>query len=187
MNQTLVLLACLLAGAAQAEEFKFDAAEFEKKPFEFGGYLELKTDRSWLNRDGSFYTLNGLARDTLQRNTATLKLNAKYTQGIATFNLRANADARRDELNSEDTMRFDEAYASFKPDPGFTLDIGKIAAKWGKGYAWNPVGFIERMKDPNDVELAREGYTMLAADFIRNFDGDLKTVAFTPEIGRAHV
>ncbi|MCX7169057.1 MAG: hypothetical protein NTY41_01890 [Proteobacteria bacterium] len=51
---------------------------------------------------------------------------------------------------------------------------------WGKGYAWSPVGFVERPKDPNDVELAREGYTMIAADFIRNFAGDLKTVAFTP-------
>ena len=183
MKNSLAALACLLAATAWAEEFKFDAAEFEKKPFEFGGYLELKPDRSWLNRDGTFYKLNSLTRDTLDRNTATLKLNAKYTQGIATFRLRASADARRDELSSESSARFDEAYASFKPDPGFTLDVGKIAAKWGKGYAWNPVGFIERIKDPNDVELAREGYTMVAADFIRNFaddGGGLKTIAFTP-------
>ncbi|MDP2823181.1 MAG: hypothetical protein Q8O52_10985 [Sulfuritalea sp.] len=183
MKRSFAALACLLAATAWAEEFKFDAAEFDKKPFEFGGYVELKTDRSWLKRDGSFYTLNGLARDTLDRNTATLKLNAKYTQGIATFKLSASADMRRDNLTSEGSERFDEAYASFKPDPGFTLDVGKIAMKWGKGYAWNPVGFVERMKDPNDVELAREGYTMVAADFIRNFaddGGDLKTVAFTP-------
>ena len=183
MKRALAAFACLLAATAWAEDFKFDAAEFDKQPFEFGGYLELKADRSWLKRDGSFYKLNGLARDTLDRNTATLKLNAKYTQGIATFNLRANADARRDELAGEGSARFDEAYVSFKPDPGFTLDIGKQALKWGKGYAWNPVGFVERMKDPNDVELAREGYTMLAADFIRNFaddGGELKTVAFTP-------
>lgn len=183
MKRALAALVCLLAATAWAEDFKFDAAEFDRQPFEFGGYVELKTDRSWLRRDGSFYTLNGLARDTMERNSATLKLNAKYTQGIASFNLRANAEARRDQLGSEDTLRFDEAYVSFKPNPGFTLDAGKIAAKWGKGYAWNPVGFIERMKDPNDVELAREGYTMIAADFIRNFaddGGDLKTVAFTP-------
>ena len=180
MKHALALLACLLAATAWAEEFKFDAAEFDKKPFEFGGYLEFKTDRSALNRDGSFYTLNGVTRGTLERNTATLKLDAKYTLGIATYKLRADAEVRRDQLVSERINRFDEAYASFKPDPGFTLDVGKIATKWGKGYAWNPVGFIERMKDPNDVELAREGYTMVAADFIHNFDGDLKTVAFTP-------
>ena len=52
-----------------------------------------------------------------------------------------------------------------------------MALKWGKGYAWNPVGFVERANGPNDVELAHEGYTMVAADFIRNFSddgGDLK-------------
>ena len=184
MKRALMLLACLLATAgAWAEEFSFDATEFEKKPFEFGGYIEFKPDRSWLNRDGAFYKLNyynRAAADTLDRNSGTLKLNGKYTQGIATVNLRADAEIRRDALTSDRINRFDEAYVSFKPDPGFTLDIGKQALKWGKGYAWSPVGFVERPKDANDVELAREGYTMLAADFIRNFDGDLKTVAFTP-------
>lgn len=165
------------------EEFTFNDSEFEKRPFEFGGYLEFKPDRSWLNRDGAFYKLNFYNRtmpDTLDRNTGTLKLNGKYTQGIASINLRADAEVRRDNLSSDRIKRFDEAYVSLKPDPGFTLDAGKQALKWGKGYAWSPVGFVERPKDPNDVELAREGYTMLAADFIRNFDGDLKTVAFTP-------
>lgn len=184
-----LFLACLLATSAQAEEFSFDASAFEKKPFEFGGYLELKTDRAWLNPAGSFYKLNELDRGTLDRNTATLKLNAKFTQGIASLNLRGAAEARRDDLARERNERFDEAYVSLKPDPSFTLDIGKIALKWGKGYAWNPVGFVERPKDPNDVELAREGFTMVTADFIRNFDGDLKTVAFTPvliPVGSGH-
>lgn len=189
MKVVATVFACLLATVAQAEEFKFDASEFEKKPFEFGGYLELKPERAWTNRDGSFYKLNGLDGGTFDRNTATLKLNAKYTQGITTFNLRASAEVRRDDLTNERNERFDEAYVSFKPEPGFTLDVGKIAMKWGKGYAWNPVGFVERPKDPNDVELAREGFTMVAADFIRNFDGDLKTVAFTPvllPVGNGH-
>lgn len=175
-----LLLAAALSLGAHAEEFSFDAGEFAKKPFEFGGYLEFKSERAWLNGDGSLYRLNGLNRDTLDRNTATLKLNAKVTRGIASLNLRSSAEVRRDDLTGERINRFDEAYVSFKPDPGFTLDIGKVSLKWGKGYAWNPVGFVERVKDPNDVELAREGYTMVAADFIRNFDGDLKTIAFTP-------
>lgn len=180
MRRGLVLLACSLAVAARAEEFTFDAAEFSKKPFEFGGYLEFKPERSWLNRDGSFYKLNGLDQGTLDRTTTTLKLDGKYTQSIASLKLRADLEVRDDNLASERINRFDEAYASFKPDPGFTLDLGKIALKWGKGYAWNPVGFVERPKDPNDVELAREGYSMVTADYIRNFEGDLKTVAFTP-------
>lgn len=183
MKHALVLLVALLAIAARAEEFSFDAAEFEKKPFEFGGYFELKPERAWLNRDGAFYGLNFFdrtPRDTLDRNSTTLKLNAKYTRDIVSLNLRADAEIRRDALTVDRISRFDEAYLSFKPDPGMTIDVGKQALKWGKGYAWNPVGFVERPKDANDVELAREGYTMLSADFIRNGGGDLKTVAFTP-------
>jgi len=175
-----LLTACLQTSAVQAEEFSFDASEFEKKPFEFGGYVEFKAERARLNRDSSFYQLNSLNGDTLDRTAATLKLNAKYTQGIASLNLKGSAEVRRDDLSSERIERFDEAYVSFQPDPGFTLDVGKRALKWGKGYAWNPVGFVERAKDPNDPELAREGFTMVTADVIRNFDGDLKTVAFTP-------
>ncbi|MDP2171731.1 MAG: porin [Rhodocyclaceae bacterium] len=177
------LSACLLAGIAQAEEFSFDTAEFDKKPFEFGGYLELKQERAWLNSDGALYKLNfhnRAPRDTLDRTAATLKLDGKFTRDDFIFRFRADAEVRRDALTEERINRFDEAYLSWKPDPGFTLDVGKQALKWGKGYAWNPVGFVERPKDANDVELAREGFTMVSADLIRNFDGDLKTIAFTP-------
>jgi hypothetical protein len=38
------------------------------------------------------------------------------------------------------------------------------------------------VKDPNDPELAREGFGMALADVIRNFDGPLRTVAFTPVV-----
>jgi hypothetical protein len=177
------LLACLLAGVAQAEEFSFDAAAFDKQPFEFGGYFELKQERAWLNPAGALYQLNfydKTARETLDRPAATLKLDGKFTRDKLIFRFRADAEVRRDALAQDRINRFDEAYLSWKPDPGFTLDVGKQALKWGKGYAWNPVGFVERPKDANDVELAREGYTLVAADFIRNFAGDLQTLAFTP-------
>ncbi|MGF1548208.1 MAG: hypothetical protein ACFCUG_12865 [Thiotrichales bacterium] len=180
----IVWLVLSIGVTVRADEvFSFDPTEFEKKPFEFGGYLELKPERLWLNQDGAFYTLNFFDRRdrvTLDRGTGTLKLDGKYTRGITSFNLRANLDRREDALNRTQSVRFDAAYGSLKPAPRLTVDAGKIALKWGKGYAWNPVGFVERPKDPNDVELAREGFTLLTADLIRHFDGELKTVAFTP-------
>ena len=178
------LLALAAAGARGAGEFTFDAAEFRKNPVEFGGYVELRYDHFQLNQDGAFYKLNyfNQPRSTLDRNTAILKPSGKFTAGISTFNFRAHVESQDDNTGSDHTNRFDEFNLSLKPNAGFTLDAGKIAMKWGKGYAWNPVGFIERPKDPNDPELAREGFTMLAADFIRNFDGPLQTVAFTPVV-----
>ncbi len=180
----LLCALAMAAAAGHAEEFKFDAAAFERKAFEFTGYAELKSERLPLNQDGAFYKLNfynKTQRDTIDRSVVTLKPSGKLRLGESTtMNFRAHLDAQHDSLSDARTNRFDEAYLSYKPAPGFTLDAGKSATKWGKGYAWNPVAIVERPKDPNDPELAREGFTALSADFIRNFDGPLQTVAFTP-------
>jgi hypothetical protein len=63
-----------------------------------------------------------------------------------------------------------------------TIDAGKKALKWGKGYAWNPVGFVERAKDPSDPDLGREGYKLVTADYIRSYLGELRTLAITPVV-----
>jgi hypothetical protein len=184
----LVILAAYLitaTGVRADDEFSFESSEFEKKPFQLDGYLEIQPGRAWLNQDGSFYKLNYYnreQRDTLDWNTTVLRINGQYSLGVTSVNLRGYLAATQDSLGSSNTQRFDEAYISFKPDPGFTLDIGKVALQWGKGYAWNPVGFVQRPKDPNDVELARQGYSMAVADIIHNMEGDLKTIAFTPVI-----
>jgi len=49
-----------------------------------------------------------------------------------------------------------------------------------QGYAWNPTAFIERRKNPNEPDLAREGYWMITADYTKSFQGALKTFSFTP-------
>ena len=41
------------------------------------------------------------------------------------------------------------------------LSAGKILARWGKGYAFSPVNFIGRDKNPSDPDLALEGYWKL--------------------------
>lgn len=175
----------LAAAAAQgAEEFSFDATEFQRKPFEFSGYVEFKQQHFKLNQDGALYLLNFYQqpRETLDLSTLTLKPSGKFQKGDASLNFRAHLQGDWASGNFEQLTRFDEFYLSYKPDPAFTLDAGKISLKWGKGYAWNPVAFVERVKDPNDPDLAREGFTLLTADWIRNFDGALRTVAFTPVI-----
>lgn len=182
-------LACALAvvaAQARAQDFKFDPAEFEKKPLELTGYVDAKAERFELNRDGAFYKLAFPDRPqpgALDRYGGTLKPSGRLRLGEnAGANARAHLESSRDELGVARTNRFDEAYLSHKPGPGWTLDVGKVVTKWGKGYAWNPVGFVERAKDPNDPELAREGFTLLAADLIRSFDGPLQTAALTPVI-----
>lgn len=60
-----------------------------------------------------------------------------------------------------------------------TASVGKKSYKWGKGYAWNPVGFINRTKDPNNPEEALEGFITSDFEMIRSFSGDLQNIALT--------
>jgi len=178
----LVLLAAAAAVCAQ-EEPPFDASQFEKKRFELGGYAQLKQEHFELDRSAAFYKLgfyNQPQRDTLDRTTGTLQLYGKARHGSGTFDFRLNADAQHDQLGSERDASIFEAAYSARPTPGLTVEAGKRSLKWGKGYAWNPIGFVERPKDPNDPQLAREGFVMANADWISSPGGALQTIAFTP-------
>jgi hypothetical protein len=179
----LLVLLCSFGSARAAEEYSFDPSAFEKKPFELGGYVQLKQEDFSLNRGAAFYRLNNFdqpQRERLDRTTGTLQLAGKLRQGIGTFDFRTNSSQQWDQsARDHDNTVFEAAY-SIRPDPGVTLEAGKRVLRWGKGYAWNPIGFVERPKDPNDPDLAREGFVMADGDFIFNPGGKLQTVAFTP-------
>jgi hypothetical protein len=178
----LVLLASA-AGAQAAEEFSFDSSEFERKPFEIGGYAQLKQEDFFFDRGAAFYQLNNFdqpQRERLDRTTATLQLAGKLRYGVGTFDFRTNSDQAWDQLGHYYDNKIYEAALSIRPDPGLTVEAGKRVLRWGKGYAWNPIGFLERPKDPTDPQLAREGFVMADGDLIFNPGGDLQTVAFTP-------
>lgn len=165
------------------DEFSFDISSYEKKPYEFGGYVELVADRQWLNTDSAAYKLNSLSladRDIINHQLTTIELTGKYIKNNWQVFFNAHAIAERDSIGSEEDSEIYEGILAYKPDPGFTFELGKKALKWGKGYAWNPVGFVERPKNPNEPDQSREGYTMATMDIIKSFSGDLKTIAFTP-------
>jgi hypothetical protein len=175
--------ALLSAPAAEADDYNFDAGQFEKKPFELNGYAELRADRFWLDRDAALYQLtffDSEQRSQLNRTTGALELSGLYRAGIASVQATVHGEAMRDELEHEGEARFYEGYFTLEPATGARVEAGKRVLRWGKGYAWNPVGFVERPKDPNDPELSREGFVMLGGSYTRSLDGPLKTVTFTP-------
>jgi len=178
-----LLILLLVGAAAQADEYSFDISKYEKKPFELNGYAELKGEDFALNPDAALYKLNYYGqpqRESLTRTTETLELAGKLRHDIATFDFRTHSDFQQDQLANDQTNKFYEAALSLRPRSDLTLEAGKRALSWGKGYAFNPIGFVQRPKDPNDPQLAREGYVMADGDFIRNPGGALQTVAFTP-------
>jgi hypothetical protein len=187
------LVVFLLASISFAEEeYKFELSEIEKKPYHLGGYVELRPVLFVLDRDAALYKLKFFNRNegkTIEEYNGKLQLEGSLEKGIARLFVRTNFDLKYSYLGWEhnDSKRmFYEGYLSFKPSPSLSFKFGKQTLLWGKGYAFNPVAFVSRPKDPEDPELALEGYITASADYIKSFDGPLKTFSITPVIFPAY-
>ena len=164
-------------------EYSFDLDETEKKPYSFGGYIETRPALLGFDRDASLYKLKLYNKDegeTAEEYNVALQLDGSYEKGIAKFYTKINADLQQSYSGWSDTTSILEGYFSIKPSSSFTLNVGKKTLKWGKGYAWTPAAFVDRTKNPDDPELALEGFISLSADYIKSYSGALKTISFTP-------
>ena len=182
LSLSLVLLFTGLSTICSAtDEFSFDIEEIEKKSLEWGGYAEFKWEHIDINQGSAFSLLN-LADDPLSsmdRLSGRLQLDGHYNWNILSFNWLLKAAGQHDNIGWIDSADVYEAYGSLKPSPYATTSLGKKSYKWGKGYAWNPVGFINRRKDPNNPDESLEGYITAEADIIKSFEGKLQTAALT--------
>lgn len=177
-------LLAMIYSDLRAEDFSFDASEYEKKTFEFSGYAEAKQEALDLQPERAAYTLNypdQPPRDWLWRSTGTLDLAGTLNLTKSVANLHAQAFYATDSLiSTHDYDKIMDGGIRWSPASDFSLDIGKRVQRWGKGYAWNPVGFIERPKDPSDPQTVREGFNMLSMEWTRTQEGVVRTIMFTP-------
>lgn len=179
------LLFCLFLPAmgAAGESYTFDPAEIEKKPYHLGGYVEFKPLLFGLDREAAFYKLrfyNAPQGQTLPEWNGRVQLEGSYERGFYRVYARTNTDLKDTYAGTSERTVFHEAYVSVKPSSSLKVETGKKVMRWGKGYAWSPAAFVDRPKDPDDPELALEGYIVATADYIKSFDGPLKTFSFTP-------
>jgi hypothetical protein len=173
------------ASGSPAEEYKFETSEIEKKPYHVGGYLEFRSDLFVLDKDAALYKLKFFNRkegDTIEGYIGRLWLEGSYEKGIVGVFLKTSLALGYSYQGWDHATRIYEGYLSLKPSSSLTIDLGKRTFLWGKGYAWNPVAFVDRPKDPDDPELPREGYIAATADYIKSFNGPLKTFSVTPVI-----
>jgi hypothetical protein len=175
-----VLIGIVPPLTAADEDFSLELTEFEKKSYTFGGFAEIKGESLHIREDGTATLLNFYnPPSTLNRLTTSMQLKGSYTKGIAGFNWLAAGFARQDDLGWDNSLDLYEGYLTLQPKPAINASLGKKVSTWGKGYAWNPVGFINRTKDPNNPEEALEGYATVEAEWIKSFSGELKNIAVT--------
>ena len=171
------------SSAFAAEEYKFEASEIEKKPYHLGGFAELRPVVDGLDKSAALYKVNFYNNNrgsTVQEYNSRLQLDGSYEEGIARFFLRMNQDVNNTYQGWSSSGTLYEGNLSLKPSDSWNINVGKRTFRWGKGYAWNPVAFIDRPKDPTDPDLALQGFWAGSVDYIRSFEGPLKTFSFTP-------
>jgi len=182
------VLIIFISSVSLAEEYEFDLSDIEKKPYYIGGYVEFRPVIFWLDSNASLYKLRFYKRDegnTIEEHSGKLQLEGSYEKGIARLFVRADLDLKYSYLgwdHNESKRMIHEGYLSIKPSDSLSFKFGKQTLLWGKGYAFNPVAFVSRPKDPDDPELSLEGFVAASADYIKSFNGPLKTFSITPVV-----
>jgi len=84
-------------------------------------------------------------------------------------------------------LSFYELYGSLNLSPRLTFAVGKRRYNWGKGYAFNPVGYVNTEKDPENPDLAMAGKSSLYLKYNRSFSSviiqnlSLSAIVLPPE------
>ena len=167
------------------EEYSFDLSSIKKKPVQYNGYFEFRPVFYGLNKDSRAYYLRFYNDDEgsiINEYNFNLLLNLTYEKGIFTAVTTSNLLFANTFEGWNKKISFYESYISIKPSNSLSFNLGKIRLKWGKGYAWNPVAFVDRPKNPNDPELAMEGFVVFTFEYIKSFSGALKTLSISPLI-----
>lgn len=145
--------------------------EGEKK-LEWSGNLDVKYSLFHMSQSSPNYKLQFYNKDIspyLTQYRLEPYLNAEYKMRDLGFQLRTHTTYYDDKESSFDLF---EAYGSYSLSFNLGIQAGKRVYSWGKGYAFNPAGFVNPAKDPENPELAQAGLLSANAEYIKSFSSD---------------
>ncbi|MDZ7665546.1 MAG: hypothetical protein U5K27_09525 [Desulfotignum sp.] len=186
-----VLVLCLMLGGlppspAGASEYDFAIPEADPVPWSFGGRVTARYTWHRLNDDTAGFRRIYAGTDpgsNAHDFQALAELSASWRKSGFQAVLLTHHDWTRTFFDTGWDHAVYEGYVSISPAPNLTLDAGKKPVLWGTGYAWNPTGFLNRTKDPDDPGLNLEGRTFLGLDYIKSFyDSALNNIGITAMI-----
>lgn len=162
---------CMALNASAEENFSFDLSAYQKKPYELNGRMDLMATQIQVN-DGSAYShlaFKGDSAEDFIRYNGELELEGLYRWEQSSVHARTLSQWQDDVFKQTTEHTLQEAYWHTQASERWQFELGKRAVKWGKGYAWNPVGFIERPKNPDEPEQNREGFVLAGTTYTRSF------------------
>ncbi len=171
------------AQPVRAEDYSFDIPTKEEQAapaLQWGGNLDVNYTLLNPRESSPIYALqfSDDERDgeLLTQYLLDAYLNADYQTKQMGFHLKTHAAYWKD---ADDlTLDLFELYGNLNLSLSSSLQAGKIRYNWGKGYAFNPVGFVNSLKNPEDPSKERAGILSLQFETIKSLQSDvLKTVA----------
>ncbi len=164
------------------EDYSFDAASFEKKAHEWGGFFELKGTQLILDKDARLFdtdSLSDAADSLLHQASGLIDLHTKLHKEPVTAHAHLRAQSQMGEQGFSKDLHLFRLSLAAQPCSILSFEAGKTLVRWGKGYAFNPVAFIDRPKDPSDPDEALEGFFLAQLELTKSFDGPLRTISAT--------
>lgn len=157
---------------AQENEYSSFEGETENK-LEWSGNLDAKYSIYNMDKSSSLFKLQFLKNLPTSSSLSQYKiepyLNAEFKSSEYGFTLKTHATYYNDDNSSFDLF---EGFANYNPSFNTSLQAGKKVYSWGKGYAFNPVGFVNPIKDPENPELAQAGLLSANVEYIKSFSTD---------------
>ena len=173
-----------------AEDYSFEIpakAEAKEAKLEWSGNLDGKYTLFQTRASSPLYGLQffgaGAVSDYLSQYQLELYLNGDYQRKSLGLHLKSHLNYLKVANATEaDSVALDifELYGNLDLSINSSIQAGKIRYNWGKGYAFNPVGYVNSVKNPENPELAQAGLLSARFETIKSFQSRvLKTAALT--------
>ena len=144
--------------SAFSQEYDFDIPAEEESRIEFNGNLDAKWGMLQTRKSSPFFGLqfydDSEKSDYLSQYRLDFYLDGVYRHKQVGLYMKTFYQYAREEPLSPS---FYELYGSLNLSPRWSMSIGKRRFNWGKGYAFNPVGYVNAEKDPENPDLALAG------------------------------
>ena len=184
----LIILSAFTISNVSSQEYDFDIPEEEEAKIEFNGNLDAKWGLLQTRKSSPFFGLQfydvSEKDDYISQHRLDFYLDGIYRHKKIAFFMKTFCQYTKEEPI---TPSFFELYGSLNLSPRLSMSFGKRRFNWGKGYAFNPVGYANAQKDPENPDLALAGKPSVyvsynrsfTSDFVRNFS--LGAILLPPE------
>ncbi|HCT83694.1 MAG TPA: hypothetical protein DF296_00660 [Candidatus Margulisbacteria bacterium] len=159
----------------------FAFGQDEDKKLEWSGNLDSRYLLLQSNQNSPFYKMSfwksGNLSKYLSQYRNDLYLNADYQQENLGVHIKTLSTFYSDSATSFSLL---EAYGNVNISSSSFMQIGKRIYSWGKGYAFNPVGYVNPLKNPENPNQLQQGIDSLSVEYVKSFTtGPLANFALT--------